>query len=268
MSETAYLTPSGRLQHLYGDNVHILADAWGLTATQRLSSPDISLLAFHALLRSCFWQIARASTEQLPTKLVSAPTRMQAIQPEGVFTGAIIDPKSPIVVVDIARGGMIPSHLFQLALMEVVDEDAVRVDHIYMQRIADPETGAVAGVHLSGSKIGGPVAGTTLIVPDPMAATGSSIAHVLKEYNESEGGPPAQVICCHLIVTPEYIKKITTEFPNAIIYAIRLDRGLSDPDVLASVPGTHWDREKGLNAHDYIVPGAGGLGEVINNAFV
>ena len=34
------------------------------------------------------------------------------------------------------------------------------------------------------------------------------------------------------------------------------------------MPGKYWGREKGLNAHDYIVPGAGGLGEVINNAFV
>ncbi len=38
--------------------------------------------------------------------------------------------------------------------------------------------------------------------------------------------------------------------------------------ILRGVPGTFWDDEKGLNDHDYIVPGAGGLGEVMNNAWV
>ena len=32
--------------------------------------------------------------------------------------------------------------------------------------------------------------------------------------------------------------------------------------------GTFWDKEKGLNEYQYIVPGAGGLGEILNNAFV
>ncbi len=267
MSETAYLSPSARLEHRYGDNVHILSDAWGLSATARMSSPDISLLHFHALLRGAFWRCVRAASEQLPLTRVRMPTRMAAIEDRGVYEGVIIDPKAPCVVVDIARGGMIPSHLFQIALMEVLDEEAVRVDHIYMQRVAGAD-GHVTGVQLTGSKIGGPVAGTTMFVPDPMGATGSSVAHVLRHYQAAPEGPPRRMICCHLIVTPEYIKKITSEFPDAVIYALRLDRGLSEPDVLATVPGTHWDREKGLNAHDYIVPGAGGIGEVINNAFV
>ena len=52
-----------------------------------------------------------------------------------------------------------------------------------------------------------------------------------------------------------------------VVYAFRLDRGLSAPDVLASVPGTRWDEERGLDDHHYIIPGGGGMGEVLNNAF-
>ena len=52
------------------------------------------------------------------------------------------------------------------------------------------------------------------------------------------------------------------------IFAVRLDRGLSAPDVLATTPGTRWDEERGLNDIQYIVPGAGGVGEVLNNAWV
>ena len=61
---------------------------------------------------------------------------------------------------------------------------------------------------------------------------------------------------------------MTEEHPGMVIFALRLDRGLSDEAVLRTVPGTFWDREKGINEKGYIVPGAGGLGEVMNNSWV
>ena len=72
----------------------------------------------------------------------------------------------------------------------------------------------------------------------------------------------------HLVVTPEYLASVTSLYPQLAIYAIRLDRGLSPAKVLGTVPGTHWKDERGLNSKQYIVPGAGGLGEVINNSYV
>jgi len=33
--------------------------------------------------------------------------------------------------------------------------------------------------------------------------------------------------------------------PGAVVYALRLDRGLSPPEIFDTVPGTHWDRERG-----------------------
>ena len=56
--------------------------------------------------------------------------------------------------------------------------------------------------------------------------------------------------------------------PDVIIYALRLDRGLSPARVLKTEPGTHWDEERGLNNIQYIVPGAGGVGEILNNAWL
>ena len=76
------------------------------------------------------------------------------------------------------------------------------------------------------------------------------------------------MIAIHLIITPEYIKRIKQEQPELIIYAMRLDRGLSSEKVLNTIPGTFWDEEKGLNERQYIVPGAGGFGEICNNSFV
>jgi uracil phosphoribosyltransferase len=76
------------------------------------------------------------------------------------------------------------------------------------------------------------------------------------------------MVAVHLIVTPEYLRRITQEFPELHIFAVRLDRGLSAPSVLETIPGTHWDQERGLNDIQYIVPGAGGVGELLNNAWV
>ena len=76
------------------------------------------------------------------------------------------------------------------------------------------------------------------------------------------------IINIHLIVTPEYLRAMRDAHPEVIIYAIRLDRGMSDPDIARTVPGTHWDRERGLNEHQYIVPGGGGFGEILNNSYI
>ena len=81
-------------------------------------------------------------------------------------------------------------------------------------------------------------------------------------------GKPRKVISLHCIVTPEYIKRVHEKHPELLVYAIRLDRGLSSEKVLKSVPGTYWNEEKGLNDQNYIVPGGGGFGEIMNNAYV
>jgi uracil phosphoribosyltransferase len=80
--------------------------------------------------------------------------------------------------------------------------------------------------------------------------------------------PPRSVFLLNLIVTPQYLKRVRTTHPEAHVFAVRLDRGLSAPEVLASVPGERWAEENGLNEHDYIVPGGGGFGELMNNAYV
>ena len=69
-------------------------------------------------------------------------------------------------------------------------------------------------------------------------------------------------------MTPEYIKRMTAQFPDMHIFAVRLDRGLSSTDTLATVPGSSIDDERGLTDNQYIVPGAGGVGEVLNNAWI
>jgi len=86
-------------------------------------------------------------------------------------------------------------------------------------------------------------------------------------YNTRLDGPPGSLIAMNLIVTPETCggSRTTTRTQD---YAFRLDRALSPREVLTTVPGTHPELECGLDDHQYIVPGAGGLGELLNNAWI
>ena len=112
------------------------------------------------------------------------------------------------------------------------------------------------------------VEGATVLIPDPMGATGGSLCEVLRMYREDVPGPARRLVAMHLIVTPEHIARVSREAPDVQIYAVRVDRGLSAPDVLDTVPGERHAEERGLNDHQYIVPGAGGLGELMNNSWV
>lgn len=258
---------SGRLRHHYGPQVHLLDDVWSRSLLAQLCAPSTKAPAVHALLEACYRQLLAAAAEQLPVEAARLPTRMTAQHPEALLAVSRVVPTSPVVLVDIARGGIIPSYVLQRELLTLLDPDVVRVDHLYYQRVTD-EAGHVVGVSASGSKIGGSVAGATLMVPDPMAATGGSLCRALETYAARTDGSPARVIALHLIVTPEHLKRVTSAFPHVHIYALRVDRGLSSPEVLASEPGARWSEERGLDAHDYIVPGAGGLGELLNNSWV
>ena len=106
-----------------------------------------------------------------------------------------------------------------------------------------------------------------LLIPDPMGRLARRSA-VLNHYAKEVQGQPKKVLAVHLIVTPSTCDTSPSTIPRSSCTPPRLDRGLSDPAVLATVPGTHPERERALTDHDYIVPGGGGLGEVINNSFV
>ena len=101
-----------------------------------------------------------------------------------------------------------------------------------------------------------------------MGATGRSLSSAVDIYMKQVEGTPSKVIAIHLIVTPEHITRLKQEHPEVLLYAARLDRGMSPDDVLAAVPGERPGEERGLNEQQYIVPGAGGIGEILNNAFV
>jgi len=261
-----YRTPE--IAHGYGANVHLLADPYLLDLLARLGAPETLQPAINRLVVELYRGLARAVlSAEFPRRVVDVPTRMRAKTPEGVFHGQVLDPSTRAVTVAIARGGTLPSHTIYDLLNDVLEPRQVRQDHIVMSR----RLGAgdrVVGAGIGAMKIGGDVEGAFVLVPDPMGATGSSMALAAETYRTVVRGPPRRMVAMHLIVTPEYLRRVTREHPDLVVYAVRLDRGLSPPEVAGTEPGTSWDRERGLDDHDYIVPGAGGLGEVLNNAWV
>ncbi|MFY8022418.1 MAG: uracil phosphoribosyltransferase [Bacteroidia bacterium] len=82
--------------------------------------------------------------------------------------------------------------------------------------------------------------GKTLILIDPMLATGQSM--VLSYRALLKKGTPAQVIVAGLIAAQEGIDYVSKEMPEAKIYVAALDQH--------------------LNEHKYIVPGLGDAGDL------
>jgi uracil phosphoribosyltransferase len=255
------------IAHRYGPKVHILADPLSLTMLARACAQGVVQPEVNRLIGELYRVLVHdVVAAELPRRTVEVPTRMIAHTPHGVWAGEAIDLATRAVVVAVARAGLYPSQVTFDFLNQVLDPAGVRQDHLSLGRQVDAD-GRVVGAALGAAKIGGPVEGAFVLIPDPMGATGSTVTRVLEHYQEAVHGTPRKVVALHLIVTPEYLRHVTRH-DEVVVYALRLDRGLSAPDVLETVPGTRWDEERGLNEHHYIVPGGGGLGEVMNNSYV
>ena len=112
---------------------------------------------------------------------------------------------------------------------------AARVGHVGMYR--DPETLKPVEYYC---KLPGDVAERTLIVVDPMLATGGSSSAALSLLKEK--GAHSMILMC-LVAAPEGIKLVNEEHPDVPVYVASIDEC--------------------LNEHGYIVPGLGDAGDRI-----
>jgi uracil phosphoribosyltransferase len=256
------------IEHRYGENVHVISNPFLLGQLATLCAKETRQPEINRLVRVLYEDLIRTVlNNEFPRRRVAVPTRMHATSPQAIFEGEVVDKAVRAVTVNIARAGAVPSQLVYDLLNETLAPALVRQDHIIMSRMLG-ENEEVVGAGIGGMKIGGDIDDAFLLFPDPMGATGSSLATAIDTYKKKVPGKPRRIVNIHLIVTPEYLRNMTRAHPDVIVYAIRLDRGLSAPDVLATVPGTRWDEERGLDDHQYIVPGGGGFGEIMNNAYV
>ncbi len=79
----------------------------------------------------------------------------------------------------------------------------------------------------------------TVIIADPMIATGSTLLKVIEEVRKY--GTPKRIIVLGVLAAPEGISKIKATYPEVEIFVAKIDRELND--------------------HGYILPGLGDAGD-------
>lgn len=255
-------------EHKYSNSVTVLENPVVSTLLTEICKPECTQPRFNRVLKKIYsLLITECINSTLPTVTQRCPTRMSEQHPEVVLESQVFDPNSNAVVVDIARAGMLPSQILFDSLCDVIDPNKVRQDHIFASRAVDSDN-RVTHTQLSSSKVGDDVSEAFVFIADPMGATGHSMTEVIDFYKNLPGPAPKAFVALHMIITPEYISQMSRTHPDLKIITARVDRGLSSKEVLQSPLGTHPEQEVGLNELSYIVPGAGGIGEIINNCFV
>lgn len=257
-----------RLKHHYGSQVHIFNSPLLQTWLTELCLDQTRQPRLNQLVEYLYKHLlAQVLNQELPIQNRQLKTRMHDLHPNAVLNTQILNPQTRAITVNLARAGTYPSHLCYELLNDVLNPDLVRQDHIFAARVSNASH-QVTGTSIGSHKIGGHQEQAFVFFPDPMGATGHTLSAAIDYYKNQIEGQAIKYLALHLIVTPEYLKHMTSQHSDVSIYALRVDRGLSSSDVLAQEPGLMWEQERGLNEKGYIVPGAGGLGELLNNSFV
>ena len=182
-----------QIEHRYGENVHILDDPLALTLLARLCQEGTVQPAVNRLVTALYRQlVCTVIAAEMPTTQVDIPTRMIEHNPEAVWSGRIVDPEVKVAVVCVARAGIFPAQICYDFLNELLRPEGVRQDHMLMNRTTNTD-GGVKGAAIHGAKIGGPIDAATLMIPDPMGATGATMVTLLDHYRKKVPGTPARV---------------------------------------------------------------------------
>ena len=142
--------------------------------------------------------------------------------------------KDDLVVATVLRAGL-PFHQGFLNVFDKADNAFVSAFRMYINR-----EHTEVGVHTE--YIATPsVKGRTLIIVDPMLATGGSLASAIDSLTES--GKPKKIHVCCVIAAPEGIEVVKEALPeDSTIWCAAIDNG--------------------MNEHKYIVPGFGDCGDL------
>lgn len=253
------------IEHRYGENIHILDNPVLSRLLLELSVAETIQPRISWLLERIYGGlIDTVVNREFPTEYRKVLTRMSNHQHDEAATisGRFLERDVKVVVVNIATAGDQSANTVYNLLNQIFTSYFIRQDHLMLNRVVS-DHGKITGCEVMACKIGGDVENAIMILPDPMGATGGTIEKTLDIYEEK--GRPKKVITVHMVIAPKYIKRVQEKYPNLIVYAVRLDRGLSPSEVLETIPGTNIEAERGLNDKGYILPGAGDLGGLINN---
>jgi len=80
---------------------------------------------------------------------------------------------------------------------------------------------------------------TTVIVTDPMLATGGSLVHLLRQIVPKK---PKQIIIVSVVAAGEGVQVLEKEFPGVKVYTAALDEKLNDKKYIVPGLGDYGDR--------------------------
>lgn len=180
---------------------------------------------FRAYARRLMCVIGEEGIGYLNPQVVNVTTPVGS---EHVFTGIESDVSS-VVLVSIIRAG---DSLLDV-MMELIPESTV--GKILIQR--DEET---AEPKLFYSKLP-PLGGKSIMLVDPMLATGGSAVEAIKIVLEQPGVQQKNIVFLNVVSCPEGLQKIQDTYPDVTIVTGSIDSG--------------------LNEKRYIVPGLGDFGD-------
>lgn len=178
---------------------------------------------FRELLEEISMLMTYEITRDFPLKDVEIET------PVSKCVGKELADTRKVCVVPILRAGL----GLQSGVVNMIP--AVKIGHIGLYR--DPETLKPVEYYC---KMPSDIAERTMLVVDPMLATGGSAAAAITMLKEK--GAKKLILMC-LVAAPEGVKVINDEHPDVPVYVAAVD-------------------EK-LNEHGYIVPGLGDAGDRI-----
>ena len=178
---------------------------------------------FRELLEEISMLMTYEITRDFPLKDVEIET------PVAKCVGKELTDTLKVCVVPILRAGL----GLQSGVVNMIP--AAKIGHIGLYR--DPETLKPVEYYC---KMPSDIAERTMLVVDPMLATGGSAAAALTMLKEK--GAKKLILMC-LVAAPEGVKVINDEHPDVPVYVAAVD-------------------EK-LNEHGYIVPGLGDAGDRI-----
>lgn len=178
---------------------------------------------FRELLEEISMLMTYEITRDFPLKDVEIET------PVAKCVGKELADTRKVCVVPILRAGL----GLQSGVVNMIP--AAKIGHIGLYR--DPETLKPVEYYC---KMPSDIAERTMLVVDPMLATGGSAAAAITMLKEK--GAKKLILMC-LVAAPEGVKVINNEHPDVPVYVAALD-------------------EK-LNEHGYIVPGLGDAGDRI-----
>lgn len=193
---------------------HPVVDHWMTLLRDRTTDPA----QFRVVCKRLTWFLVIEATRDLPTQVQEVETPLERVE------GRVLGPE--LVVVPILRAG--------LGMLEAVTDMFPRVAVGYVGLERDHTT-AVA--HTYYCKLPR-VAGRTVLVVDPMLATGGS-AEAAIDMLAREGARDMRLLA--MVAAPEGVKRLQTRFPTLPIFTAALDRE--------------------LNSQKYILPGLGDFGD-------